>query len=96
MDKKTDEMQSDARAAGEKAKETTAGAMDSAAVKAKDAVITSSVNAQLAKDSQLSALRINVDTTDGRVALKGTAPDTASRERATLLAPLKNYWMFHA
>lgn len=85
-DKKTDEIQADTRAAGEKAKESTAGAMDSAAVKAKDAVITTSVNAQLAKDSQLSALRINVDTVDGRVALKGTAPDAASRDRATQLA----------
>ena len=41
------------------------------------------LNAELAKDSQLSALRINVDTVEGRVALKGTAPDSASRERAT-------------
>jgi hyperosmotically inducible periplasmic protein len=86
VEKKTDEMQADARAAGEKAKESTAGAMDTVASKAKDAVITSSVNAELAKDSQLSALRIDVDTVEGRVALKGTAPDSASRERATLLA----------
>ena len=34
----------------------------------------------------LSALKINVDTTGGRVVLRGTAPDTASRERATVLA----------
>ncbi len=86
VEKKTDEVQADARAAGEKAKETAAGAMDTAAVKAKDALITTSVNAELAKDSQLSALRIDVDTVDGRVALKGTAPDSASRERATSLA----------
>ena len=85
VEKKTDEMQADARAAGEKTKESTAGAMDSVAIKAKDAVITSSVNAELVKDSQLSALRINVDTVAGRVALKGTAPDSASRDRATAL-----------
>ena len=54
--------------------------------KAKDAVITTSVNTELAKDPQLSALRIDVDTVDGRVALRGTAPDDASRERATALA----------
>jgi hyperosmotically inducible periplasmic protein len=86
VEQKTDEMQADARAAAEKAKDSTAGAMDTVAVKAKDAVITTSVNAELAKDSQLSALRINVDTVEGRVALKGTAPDSASRERATQLA----------
>ncbi len=69
-----------------KAEKKAEGAMDTVAIKAKDAVITSSVNAELAKDSQLSALRINVDTVEGRVALKGTAPDSASRERATTLA----------
>jgi osmotically-inducible protein OsmY len=86
VEKKADEVGADMRAAGEKAKESTAGAMDTVASKAKDAVITSSVNAELAKDSQLSALRINVDTVDGRVALRGTAPDAASRDRATTLA----------
>jgi hyperosmotically inducible periplasmic protein len=86
VEQKTEEAKADARVAGEKAKENTAGAMDTVAIKAKDAVITTSVNAELAKDSQLSALRINVDTVDGRVALKGTAPDTASRDRATSLA----------
>ena len=86
VEKKADEVQADMRAAGEKAKDNTAGAMDTVAAKAKDAVITSSVNAELAKDSQLSALRINVDTVEGRVALRGTAPDAASKERATTLA----------
>ncbi|MET0517392.1 MAG: BON domain-containing protein, partial [Burkholderiaceae bacterium] len=40
----------------------------------------------LAKDSELSALSINVDTRDGRVALKGKAPTLAARDRATQLA----------
>lgn len=53
--------------------------------KVEDAAITASVNAELAKDSKLSALRIDVDTVDGRVALRGKAPDAASRERATQL-----------
>jgi len=35
-----------------------------------DATITASVNAKLASDKELSALRINVDTVDGRVALR--------------------------
>ena len=54
--------------------------------KVDDAVITSSVKTELAKDADLSALQINVDTADGRVALKGVAPSTAAREKATSLA----------
>ncbi len=54
--------------------------------KVSDAVITSSVNAELVKDPALSALRIDVDTSGGRVALKGAAPSQAARERATQLA----------
>ena len=51
-----------------------------------DATITASVNAELAKDAALSALRINVDTDHGKVSLRGTAPDAAARDRATQLA----------
>ncbi len=61
-------------------------AADQASDKAKDLSITTAVNAELARDPQLSAVKINVDTVDGRVVLKGTAPDEASRERATSLA----------
>lgn len=51
-----------------------------------DAAITAAVNAELARDEELSALNIDVDTVDGRVALKGTAPNEAARERAVRLA----------
>src|SRR5262245_16965347 len=51
-----------------------------------DATITASVNAKLAGDKELSALRINVDTVDGRVALRGSAPNAGARDRATQLA----------
>jgi osmotically-inducible protein OsmY len=51
-----------------------------------DATITASVNAKLATDNELSMLRINVDTVDGRVALRGNAPSPAARDRATQLA----------
>lgn len=54
--------------------------------KVEDATITASVNAELAKDPSLSALRIDVDTSSGRVMLKGTAPDATARDRATQLA----------
>ena len=54
--------------------------------KAKDMAITAEVKTRLARDSQLSALAINVDTNEGRVVLRGTAPDTAARTQATELA----------
>lgn len=54
--------------------------------KVKDAAITTAVNAKLLGDARLSALRIDVDTVDGRVTLSGSAPDTASKDYATALA----------
>lgn len=51
-----------------------------------DAAITASVNADLAKDNDLSALRIDVDTSNGHVTLKGTAPSEPARERAGRMA----------
>jgi osmotically-inducible protein OsmY len=56
------------------------------AQKVSDATITAAVNADLAKDSELSALRINVDTHDGRVALYGSAPSEEAKMRAERLA----------
>jgi len=81
---------SDAKDSGQQAtqdiRSATSNAADRATDKVSDAVITTSVNAELAKDKTLSATKIDVDTDAGRVALKGTAPDEASRERATQLA----------
>lgn len=51
-----------------------------------DAVITSSVKAELVKDPSLSALKINVDTASGRVILQGSAPNLAARDQAVRLA----------
>ena len=75
---------------------TEAGATDaSRAVKEKtaemgqavnDATITAAVNADLAKDPDLSAIRINVDTKDGRVSLYGSAPSDDAKQRAERLA----------
>jgi hyperosmotically inducible protein len=79
VERRTESMTADARnAMGETRQEMSN--------KVKDAAITTSVNAQLAKDKDLSALGIDVDTQDGRVRLTGTAPDAAARERATSLA----------
>jgi len=68
------------------ARETAGKAMDAAGSKVKDAAITTGINAELAKDPSLSVLKIDVDTSEGRVALRGTAPNVAARERATQLA----------
>lgn len=56
------------------------------AEKIDDATITATVNANLARDAQLSAIRINVDTQNGKVTLKGPAPSTTARDRATEIA----------
>lgn len=51
-----------------------------------DAAITASVNASLAKDPDLSAMKIDVDTKSGVVTLSGPAPTPAAKDRATSLA----------
>jgi hypothetical protein len=48
-----------------------------------DVSITTAVNVGLAKDTELSALKINVDTKNGVVLLKGTAPTEAAKSRAS-------------
>ncbi len=60
--------------------------LDTAGDKVKDAAVTTAVNAQLAADSSLSALNIDVDTNNGAVILRGTAPDAVSKDHATDLA----------
>lgn len=54
--------------------------------KVSDAVITSSVKAELVKDPSLSALKINVDTDAGRVLLQGSAPSSTAKDQAMKLA----------
>ena len=51
-----------------------------------DAVITTAVKTELAKDASLNPLKISVETDNGRVALKGQAGNTAARDRATTIA----------
>lgn len=52
-----------------------------------DATITAKVNAEFAKDRQVSALSINVDTDDGgNVTLRGQAGSAAEADRAVALA----------
>jgi osmotically-inducible protein OsmY len=61
-------------------------AADQATDKVSDAMITTAVNAEFARDPALSTLQIDVDTDAGRVALRGTAPDEQARARAAQIA----------
>ena len=79
------EVRADASAMAKDAKDTASLTATTVADRARDLAITAKANAELARDSQLSALRINVDTQDGRVVLTGTAPTAAAREHATKL-----------
>ena len=51
-----------------------------------DATITAQIAAGLAKDAELSALKINVDTKAGAVTLSGPAASLAAKERASSIA----------
>lgn len=59
---------------------------DVAARLAKDATITASIKVDLAKDPNLSALKINVDTVNGEVTLRGEAGNADAKTRAGNLA----------
>lgn len=72
--------------AADRAAQAVGQAANQVAAKTNDAAITTQINAELAKDPGLSALRIDVDTRDGHVSLSGTAPDLAAKERASRLA----------
>ena len=58
----------------------------SATALANDAGITGRVSAEFAKDPDLSAIRIDVDTQAGAVRLTGPAPSQAAKDRASALA----------
>ena len=83
---KTDAMKDDAKAGGAAVKDAVTNAATDVKQVVGDAAIVTAINAELAKDSSLSALKINVDSRDGAVALNGTAPDQAAKVHATQLA----------
>ncbi len=85
-ERKVDQAGQAVREAGRDASQAVGNAVDTVASKSSDMAITATVNTKLAADKDLSALGINVDTTNGRVVLRGSAPDTAARTRATELA----------
>lgn len=86
VEKQAKEAGAEVRAGSEKAAEVMSDAGAKASNAVRDAAISVEVKAKLAQDPSLSALRIDVDTAGGRVALRGTAPSAAARERATQLA----------
>jgi len=68
------------------AKEAVKDAASTVATKVDDATITAAVSAGLAKDADLSAIKINVDTKGGMVTLNGPAPTAAAKARAEEIA----------
>lgn len=86
VEQKTDALSKDVQQGIDAARTGTADAVDKLKVETNDASITTLVNAQLARDPELSALKIDVDTQAGKVVLKGSAPSDAARDRAMALA----------
>ncbi len=83
---KAAEIKADVKDAAADAKVASSEAATTIGEKIDDAAITAQVNASFAKDPDLSAIRINVDTKDGAVTLVGPAPSASARERAEQLA----------
>ena len=73
---KADQMVSEAKAKSESTAANASASMD-------DAAITAGVSTGLAKDPDLSAIKIDVDTKGGVVSLNGPAPTAAAKARAT-------------
>lgn len=73
------------QAAGE-VKRDAGNMVDKVEAKVDDMSITASIKADLAKDPDLSAMKINIDTQSGVVTLSGPAPSMAAKERATTIA----------
>jgi hyperosmotically inducible periplasmic protein len=73
-------------AAANSAADSTKAMGASAGAKVDDAGVTAKVNAALAKDKDLSAIKIDVDTKDGVVTLSGPAPSATAKQRASEIA----------
>jgi len=84
--RQTDEARAEANRTLDTATRATEEAGTKVANAVSDAAITTAVNAQLARDSGLDAGKIDVDTSQGHVVLRGSAPDEAAKERAKRIA----------
>jgi osmotically-inducible protein OsmY len=67
-------------------KESTEDAAKSGATALSDTAITTGVKARLATDQDLKAMDIQVETHEGLVTLRGTAPSLSAQSRAKELA----------
>ena len=85
-----EQMKSSVKAGAAEVKDAAGQAATATKAAISDAAITTAVNAELVKDSSLSALKIDVDTRAQRVVLSGTAPSATAKERATQLAQAVN------
>lgn len=85
-ERKSDEARADVKRETAEVRSDVNNAIEQAGDKMKDASITTKVNAELAADNDLSALKINVDANGGHVVLRGNAPSEAARDRATVIA----------
>ncbi|MDH1701229.1 BON domain-containing protein [Comamonas terrigena] len=81
-EKAADNAAANASAAANNAADAAKDAGNAMVSAADSASITAAVNAGLIKDSELSAIKINVDTKDGVVTLTGEAPSQAAKDRA--------------
>ena len=86
VEQKAADVKSDIGAASTTAARSAEKGAENATDKVKDMAITPAVNAQLVADPSLSALKIDVDTLNGRVVLRGKAPSATSRDHASTLA----------
>lgn len=90
MGQKMDSAVAKTEQAAEKTKTEVGAMVDKVEAKVDDASITASINAELAKDNDLSAMKINVDTKSGVVTLSGPAPSATAKDRATTIAQKVN------
>ena len=72
--------------AASNAMDATANALDKAGDAAGDAMITGKVKTALIADTDVKALKIDVDTKNGVVSLTGTADSAAHSDKATSVA----------
>lgn len=51
-----------------------------------DVTITANIKAEIARDIELSAFKLNVDTVNGAVVIKGIAPTSTAKDRVAKIA----------
>ena len=74
------------KSAGNEVKQDAKSAADKAGTAVDDGAITAKVKTALLADPDVKGLRIDVDTKNGVVTLKGTADKSANRDRAVAIA----------